>query len=950
MATSTETLLFEIIAKDKDASAAFARFRRQVDDTSKSVDKSSSSLDKNTQSLDKNKQHATSALGALVGVGTAFAPITAGAAAAGLGFSAFAALAVPSILKVTTALSSKGGGLAAQWVTLDNRQRVAAVGVQALMDRYTGLTKAMEPQVFQVFNTALGLANSLLGPTAKLAQNAGAGIESFLIQFSQRAGLQQFITDMAGIAGPSFALLGDDITHIAHAVFQLLQAFSGTGLLELRLLSGVFTALDDSITFLSQHAPALTSVAISIGGVALALSKVGALGNVLKITGLASIATQMEGFAAATAGATLAEKGMLATTTALDAISPLGWAVLATAAVAGLVVVLSRFKSGTDATIASIEKQNGAQGFNTAGYFAAAKAVGAYADANKGATENLVNLHTGMVTGTTDAGQLSGATSTLTDAQRRLVTEGSNQQAFLETLEVKYGLTRDAAISLAEHSGVLASQVGKGGQAMKDAITQAEDYATSNLKAQGPTSQLATDMQDFANNTLTATTRTKDLTTALGLFFNPALAADQDTITLANDQVALATALQKSGGQTGLLSQAQRDARSAFDTYLSQVAQTATDAFNATGKTSSYTKVINDALPFLLKAAGGNKTLRQEIQNLIDTEARIPKTETTHIIVHGDGTFSVAGNAVKARAAGGLITGGTPGRDSVLAALMPGEVVVPTRMVSAGAVDHLRGRLPGFAAGGVVGSYHDGIPGLSKWVASENAATINAISSGVAKAFAAANAVGPASGGGHVNFVPGGGTAQWRPVVLSALSQLGLSSGLVLDVLYQMLTESGGNPNAVNLSDINAKEGHPSVGLMQVIAGTFRAYAGKYAGTGPFAYGVSENPMANIYAALNYGKHNGRGFGTGPGQIGSGHGYALGGPINEPIAGIGLRSGGRYSFGEGGAREHVVGQADIAMLIGEVRGLRGDLAKHPAQTGAAVSRAIDSKARGVVTR
>jgi hypothetical protein len=53
-------------------------------------------------------------------------------------------------------------------------------------------------------------------------------------------------------------------------------------------------------------------------------------------------------------------------------------------------------------------------------------------------------------------------------------------------------------------------------------------------------------------------------------------------------------------------------------------------------------------------------------------------------------------------AAGGYISGGTPGRDSVLGMLMPGEVVVPTRMVNAGAVDHLRGQLPGFAAGGAV--------------------------------------------------------------------------------------------------------------------------------------------------------------------------------------------------------------------------------------------------------
>ena len=65
---------------------------------------------------------------------------------------------------------------------------------------------------------------------------------------------------------------------------------------------------------------------------------------------------------------------------------------------------------------------------------------------------------------------------------------------------------------------------------------------------------------------------------------------------------------------------------------------------------------------------------------------------------------------------------------------------------------------------------------------------------------------------------------------------------------------------------------------MQVIAGTYATYGAPLMGyPGPVAYGVSENPLANIYAAVNYGAHNGAGFGTGPGQIGSGHGYDSGG-------------------------------------------------------------------------
>lgn len=43
-----------------------------------------------------------------------------------------------------------------------------------------------------------------------------------------------------------------------------------------------------------------------------------------------------------------------------------------------------------------------------------------------------------------------------------------------------------------------------------------------------------------------------------------------------------------------------------------------------------------------------------------------------------------------------------------------------------------------------------------------------------------------------------------------------------------------------------------SVGLSQVIAGTFAANARQYRNVGPFAYGVSEDPMANSYAGGHY--------------------------------------------------------------------------------------------------
>jgi SLT domain-containing protein len=61
---------------------------------------------------------------------------------------------------------------------------------------------------------------------------------------------------------------------------------------------------------------------------------------------------------------------------------------------------------------------------------------------------------------------------------------------------------------------------------------------------------------------------------------------------------------------------------------------------------------------------------------------------------------------------------------------------------------------------------------------------------------------------------------------------------------------------------------------MQVIGPTFASWAGPFRSTGPFEYGTSVNPEANIYAGLNYAIHR---YGAGwTSVLGHGHGYAGG--------------------------------------------------------------------------
>lgn len=118
----------------------------------------------------------------------------------------------------------------------------------------------------------------------------------------------------------------------------------------------------------------------------------------------------------------------------------------------------------------------------------------------------------------------------------------------------------------------------------------------------------------------------------------------------------------------------------------------------------------------------------------------------------------------------------------------------------------------------------------------------------------------------------GSGVQRWAGLVKKALAMEGLSPMLLGRVLFQMQTESGGNPNAINLTDSNAAHGDPSRGLMQTIMSTFQAY--HWPGTSSNIY----DPLANIAAALNYARHvYGPSLMSGGMGIGSGHGYDEGG-------------------------------------------------------------------------
>lgn len=170
------------------------------------------------------------------------------------------------------------------------------------------------------------------------------------------------------------------------------------------------------------------------------------------------------------------------------------------------------------------------------------------------------------------------------------------------------------------------------------------------------------------------------------------------------------------------------------------------------------------------------------------------------------------------------------------------------------------------------------------------------------------------------------GVSQWSGTVIQALAMLGLPSSLLGQVLYQMQTESGGNVNAINLTDINAQAGDPSRGLMQVIGSTFAAY--HVPGTSGNIY----DPLANIAAALNYAMHvYGPTLMRGGMGIGSGHGYDTGGW---------LPPGTSIAYNLTGRPERILSHAELAKWT---RG--GDGATYHAHFDGLTGAAIESHVR-----
>jgi hypothetical protein len=255
---------------------------------------------------------------------------------------------------------------------------------------------------------------------------------------------------------------------------------------------------------------------------------------------------------------------------------------------------------------------------------------------------------------------------------------------------------------------------------------------------------------------------------------------------------------------------------------------------------------------------------RAQAQALKADLDKLRGVQTITLRANTDGSFTkvwmtAAGGtrSTTLRAHGGPIPGHspTPTADNVPLMATAGEHMWSVAEVNAAgghkAVANLRaaalsGTLQALATGGPVyrTARQNYQPNMTSSVSANFTKALNTVANYVGKGYFA-------EAGPSVNM-PGGGVQRWLPMVRQALSIAGQPQSLAATTLRRMNQESGGSPTAINRWDINWQRGTPSVGLLQVIGPTYARWHHPAYNRGPFAYGVSEDPLSNTLASMRY--------------------------------------------------------------------------------------------------
>jgi hypothetical protein len=480
------------------------------------------------------------------------------------------------------------------------------------------------------------------------------------------------------------------------------------------------------------------------------------------------------------------------------------------------------------------------------------------AAAGKAATDQ-AKLTTLQNSGTASAAALAGAQNTLSAAQQTLT---QIQQAGTPTMD---GLNQ-ASLQLNQ---AFMTQVGNTNSLI---ATWRDAGLSANLFNQGIADSIAP-METYAKGSSDAT----DALIALGEqagYQGPANLADLNSylgITsgmlkdTAKDTQGVKDAANQATAQEALLTSAMQaqgsyisgqligDINNAILAYtgVKTAAANYGTAVAEFGRQSAQAQAASATLTNAIIAAGvAAGDTKGQIAAMIAKILGIPPNVALKIVMTGEAAYSInqtqlapgttpgaGGVHIHGAARGWMVSGGTPGTDSVPILAMAGELVVPKHMVDAGAVDHLRGRIPGFAGGGLVlggdASVMTGqraVTDYNSFKATFETAVIHAMAGALAGAEKTAAAAAAASGGG----------GEGKAALQAAATARGWGSGAEWNALNATEMREAG----YSLTARNPSSG--AYGMAQFINGPSEYYA--YGGNPNTASGQA-TAMLNYIAA-----------------------------------------------------------------------------------------------------
>lgn len=307
---------------------------------------------------------------------------------------------------------------------------------------------------------------------------------------------------------------------------------------------------------------------------------------------------------------------------------------------------------------------------------------------------------------------------------------------------------------------------------------------------------------------------------------------------------------------------------------------------------------------------------------------------------------NLVGVAAPKKARGGILSGpGPSGQDGPIFQGAPGELIIPASHAASHMVQAKREGIPGFAAGGVIGSPQATVANVQQGISTAQ----NAIGTFTKEAMQAfINLLSPAwqaAGSAFTGSVPGGSANLL--VIARYLLANGLNRAAAAGIAATIDGESGGNPESVGSggfgligwtgNTIGLPPGYhgPTGNVQADMAAQLKGvigYMNSRGGRGPLnaagnpvlagdvwsRYEAPLVPLSDTRPGVANQLYAELGGGSGPavaaavqtqkqvsGKINQVKPHSGGGVINEPVYGFGANSGTAYSFAENGQPEFV---------------------------------------------